>query len=286
MSRIGTDLRKICLSPLLLGVACVAAAEPPAGSKPLPQTVRCAVVGGLNEINFWPELADRFQRASGHRAEIVATGPKHNLTAAFQAGDADLILLHASDAAINLVADGYGENLQPWARNDYVIVGPATDPAKIKGEKDAAIALGRIVSTKSKLLVHASSGVSELLSDLLAAGELELDPSSTISLPSERHRQMLGRAAAEGAYTLVGRIPFLNGKLEKGSLEVMVQGDERLRRPYVVVVATGKPNDPRLAAARQFASFLREAETQRWIATFGVGRYDDRPLLFPVQVPR
>jgi tungstate transport system substrate-binding protein len=286
MSRIGADLRKICLSPLLLGVACAAAAEPPASSKPMPQTVRCAVVGGLNEINVWPDLADRFQRASGHWAEIVATGPKHNLTAAFQAGDADLILLHASDTAINLVADGYGENLQPWARNDYVIVGPAADPAKIKGEKDAAAALGRIISTKSKLLVHARSGVSELLSDLLVAGELELDPGSTISLPGERHRQMLGRAAMEGAYTLVGRIPFLNGKLDTGELAIMVQGDERLRRPYVVVIAASKPNDPRLSAARQFATFLREPETQRWIASFGVGRFDDRPLLFPIKTAR
>jgi len=271
---------------LLVVSSYAAAAEPPVTLRTTPQTVRCAVVGGLNEINFWPELADRFHRGSGHRAEIVATGPKHGLTAAFKAGDADVILMHASDAAINLVADGYGENLQPWARNDYVIVGPAADPAKIKGEKDAAIALAKIIATKSKLLVHASSGVSELLSDLLAAGELELDPGSTLSVPSERHRQMLRRAADEQAYTLVGRIPFLNGKLDAGGLSIMVQGDERLRRPYVVVVAADQPNDSRLAAARQFASFLRERETQAWIASFGVGRFDQQSLLFPVRTKR
>jgi len=272
------------LSLLFVVVARATAAEPPAAAQPAAQTVRCAVVGGLNEINFWPELADRFQRASGYSAEIVATGPKHELTAAFKAGDADLILIHAGDAAINLVADGHGENLQPWARNDYVIVGPASDPAKIRGEKDAVTALAKIIATKSKLLVHASSGVSELLGDLLAAGELELDLSSTISLPGERHRQMLGRAAAEGAYTLVGRIPFMNGKLDTSELTIMVQSDERLRRPYVVVVAMDKPSDSRLAAARELAAFLRAPETQRWIASFGVGRYDDRPLLFPVKV--
>jgi tungstate transport system substrate-binding protein len=286
MSRISGRSCGISLCVPFLVVACATAAEPPAAATPAWQTVRCAVVGGLNEINFWPELADRFQRATGQRAEIVATGPKHELTTAFKAGDADLILMHAGDAAINLVADGYGENLQPWARNDYVIVGLAADPAKIKEEKDAIAALAKIIATKSKLLVHASSGVSELLGDLLAAGELELDPGSTISLPGERHRQMLGRAAAEGAYTLVGRIPFVNGKLETGTLAIVVQGDERLRRPYVVIVAAGKPSDPRLAAARELAAFLRAPETQRWIASFGVGRYDERPLLFPVVLTR
>jgi tungstate transport system substrate-binding protein len=163
--------------------------------------VRCAVVGGLNEIDFWPQIADRFQRATGYTLEIAATGPKHAIAEAFKSGEADVILMHASDTMVNLVADGFGEDLQPWAKNDFVIVGPAFDPAKIKGEADAVAALGKIIGTKSKLLLHASSGANELLSDLLAAGELELDPAATISLPGDRHRQMLKRAAAEQAAT-------------------------------------------------------------------------------------
>jgi len=247
--------------------------------------VRCAVVGGLNEIDFWPQLADRFQRATGHRMEIAATGPKHTIVDAFKSGEADVIAMHTSDAIINLVADGYGENPQPWAKNDFIIVGPATDPAKIKGEIDAVAALGKIISSKSKLLLHASSGVSELVGDLLAAGELELDPQSTIHLPGDRQRQMLTRAAAEQAYTLVGRIPFLSGKLDTAGLAIMVQSDERLRRPYLVVVAA-RPRDPRLEPARQFAAFLRSPATQAFIADFGRGKYDQQPLLFPVTIRR
>jgi tungstate transport system substrate-binding protein len=256
------------------------------GEKQEPQTVRCAVIGGLNESDFWPQLADRFQRATGHRAEIVTTGPKPVIAAAFKAGEADLIVMHAGDLMINLVVDGYGENPQPWARNDFVIVGPASDPAKINGEKDAVAALGKIIASKSKLLIHASNGASELMSDLLAAGELELDPQSTLSLPGDKHRQMLKRATAEQAYTIVGRIPFLNGKLDPGELQIMVQGDERLRRTFLVVVATGKPTEPRLAAARKLAAFLREPATQAWIAGFGQGKLDEKPLFFPVTLSR
>src|SRR6476469_4475859 len=67
-----------------------------------PMTVRCAVVGGLNEIDFWPQLADRFQRATGHRLEFVAIGPKHAIAASLISGEADVILRHSSDMMINL----------------------------------------------------------------------------------------------------------------------------------------------------------------------------------------
>ena len=183
-------MRSIFLSSIGF-CAVMATAAKSAAAAPPPPVVRCAVVGGLNEIDFWPQIADRFQRDTGHRLEIVATGPKHAIAEAFKAGEADVIVMHSSDTMVNLVADGYGENLQPWARNDFVIVGPASDPAKIKGETDAVAALGRIIASRSKLLIHASSGVGELLGDLLAAGELELDPQSTISLPGDKHRQML-----------------------------------------------------------------------------------------------
>jgi tungstate transport system substrate-binding protein len=84
----------------------------------------------------------------------------------------------------------------------------------------------------------------------------------------------------------VGRIPFLNGKVESGNLRVLVQGDPRLRRPYVVAVAAGKSDDPRHTAAQRMAAFLREQATQDWLAAFGRGKYDERPLFFPVVVPK
>src|SRR5262245_1245500 len=79
---------------------CRAFADDAAG---VSQIVHCAAVGGLNEIDFWPQLADRFQRATGHRLEFVATGPKHAISAAFTSGEADVILMHNSDTIMNLV---------------------------------------------------------------------------------------------------------------------------------------------------------------------------------------
>jgi tungstate transport system substrate-binding protein len=274
----------IAFTMLAASVPCVPClAEEPRGEKSV--TIRCAVIGGMMDTDFWPTVSARFEKRSGHKVEVVAAGPKHGIAEAFRNGQADLITMHASDKIINLVADGYGVDPQPWARNDLLLVGPKSDPARVRGEKDVVAALAKILKAKSKVLVHASLGVQDVLSDVLAAGELELDPERTISLPGDKHRQMLKRASAEEAYTLVGRIPFLNAKIPSGDMVIMVQGDPKLRRPYLVV--TAKPSasgDARNAAARELARFLREPETQRFIAEFGKGKYDDQPLFFPVVV--
>jgi len=264
------------------------AAEPdqPADADRGGPVVRCAVIGGMTDTGFWQALSERFKKATGIQVEVVATGPKHDIAGPFRRGEADLITMHASDTIINLVADGFGVDPQPWAKNDLLLVGPKADPAKVKGSTDAATALKKIIETKSTLLIHQSLGTNEVLHDLLAAGELELDPEHTVALPSDRHRQLLKRAANESAYTIVGRIPFLNGKISNAGLEIMVRGDPRMRRPYVVVVSSANPpGNPRRAAADRLARFLRESDTQQWIAQFGKGKLDDRPLFFPVVVP-
>lgn len=255
------------------------------GEKPASaQAIRCAVIGGMMDTGFWPELAKRFERSTGHQVEVVAKGPKHAIVHTFVQGEADLITMHASDIMINLVADGYGVDPQPWARNDLVIVGPSSDPAGIRGMTDAAGALRKLVQSKSVLLIQRSLGAEQVLFDLVKAHRIQLDWGRVIIKLDDPDRQMLKAASENQAYTLVGRIPFLNGKIPNYGLEAMVQGDPRLRRPYIVVtVSPGRTTAVRAAAARQLADFLRHPETQAWIAEFGRGTLDERPLFFPVK---
>jgi tungstate transport system substrate-binding protein len=264
---------------VLLGGGRVQAAEP--------QVVRCAVIGGMHDTGLWQGLGERFEKATGHHLQLVARGPKHEIIQVFVSGEADIITMHSGDAIINLVADGYGLDPQPWAKNDFVIVGPASDPAKIRGLKDAGQALQKIIDAKGKFLLHGSQGASEVFHELVAAGEVELDPACIVSLPVDRHREMLKRASDLSAYTIVGRIPFLSAKIPNHEMQVMVQGDAKLRRPYLVVVAnTDDPTDERHFAARQLARFLRAKETQAWLQEFGRGDLDDQPLFFPIATRR
>lgn len=258
----------------------VAATEASAEASP----VRCAVIGGMTDTGFWEEVTTRFFEQTGIAVDVVATGPKHAIAPAFAAGQADLITMHACDTIINLVADGHGENPQPWARNDLLLVGPADDPAGVHGMTDAVQALDKLIEARAKLLIHSSLGAQEVLADLLAAGGLALDPECTVMLPVDKHRQLLPRAAEERAYALVGRIPFLNGKIPTAGLEIMVRDDPRMRRPYVVVAARKPARQGNLEGARRLAAFLRDPVTQAWIAEHGRGVLDDRPLFFPVVV--
>jgi tungstate transport system substrate-binding protein len=219
-----------------------------------PVTIRVAVIGGMVETGFWRELAGRYELTTGNKVAIVASGPKQVVIDAFRKGDIDLITMHSSDAMIDLVADGLAVDPQPWLENDMIIVGPSDDPAQIKGERDG------------------------VLHDLADASHVALDPTATVMFDGKNQHELLSRAAALHAYTMVGRIPYLDGKLHADGIEIMVRGDHRLRRPFLVETAAGAP-----PAARDLEEFLRAPETQAWIATFGVGRFDDQPLFFPIR---
>ena len=193
-------------------------------------------------------------------------GPKHIIADAFRKGQADLITMHACDTIINLVADGYAVDPQPWLKNDLVIVGPHDDPAHIRGSQDAAEAFAKIAAAGAPFVVHSSLGAQEVMRDVLNAGNVDLPSEHLTILFTDRARDVLKVAAEKHAYTLVGRIPFLNGKLPNEGLELMVRGDPRLRRPYVV--ATANPRhfpQAHVEGAKALAAFLRKPETQDWI---------------------
>jgi tungstate transport system substrate-binding protein len=253
--------------------------------RPTGRTIRVAVIGGMVETGMWQELAERYEHDSGNKVVLAATGPKPQVAAAFRKGGIDLLTFHASDTMVNLVADGLAQDLEPWARNDLIIVGPKDDPANVRGEHDATVALKRIIASKAPLLVHASMGADTVLHDLLEDGQLALPAAQTILFAGDDPHEILDRTAEAHAYTLVGRIPFINGKLKRDGVELMVRGDPKLRRPYLVAIASGAADDPRIAAARDLEDFMGSPATQAWLATFGQGRYDDGALFFPIANP-
>jgi len=249
--------------------------------------IRCAVIGGMTFTGFWSALADRYLQQEGVHLDLMATGPKEDITPVFKRGNVDVITMHASDTIVNLVADGYALDPQPWMRNDLILVGPPADPAGIRGDTDAADALRKIAAAHAPFVVHSSLGAQEVLMNILENNNIVLDPAKTTVLFDDQQRSVLKVAAAKNAYTLVGRIPFRIGRLPNAGLELMVEGDPRLCRPYLVAVTNpAKFPGVHYDLARHFAAYLRMPQTQAWIATYGKGVIDDRPLFFPVQVAR
>jgi tungstate transport system substrate-binding protein len=252
----------------------------------VPDVVRCAVIGGMVTSGLWAALSQRYEAETGDKVELTVSGNKHMIVDPMRQGRVDLITLHASDAIVNLVADGYAMDPQPWARNDQVIVGPADDPAGVRGMADAPAALAKIAAAKSAFVAHRGAGSMQLLKELLDDAHTALDDARTFRVPpSESQETVLELASSKHAYSLVGRIPFKTGKMQGKGMEILVQGDERLRRPYMVAIA-----DPRrvsgahVAAARRLAAYLRSPATQQWLSTYTSATFGSAPPFYPVVV--
>jgi tungstate transport system substrate-binding protein len=249
-------------------------------------SIRCAVIGGMTFTGFWQALAKRYEQQTGVHVALASSGEKDEIDGAFRRGGIDVITMHASDTIINLVADGYATDPQPWLRNDMVIVGPKGDPAGIRGSTDAVGAVRRIVAAHAELVVSSSLGTQEVLRHLCNAGTVTLDPAHTTLLLNDPQRQVLKVAADHGAYCVVGRVPFRAGRIPSYASEVMVEGDPALRRPFVVAIANpARVPGVHAQAAHRFAAWLRSQDTQSWVATYGRGVVDDQPLFFPVALP-
>lgn len=248
--------------------------------------VRVAIIGGMTLSGMWQALSERFTQETGWPVELVVTGPKDVLSAAFRQGKVDLLTMHSSDQATTLVGDGYAVNLRPWARNEHAILGPPADPAGIRGGHDGATALRRIAETKAPFVDFAGPGSRDVVHGLWKKAGIET-PKGDWLLKDESltPEGILEYAAAHQAYVVVGRIPVLRGKMANGGgLEILVQGDPAMRRPYVVVEANpAKLPDANVVGAKVLADYMTSERGQAFLRDFGVKQKDGFPLFYPIE---
>ncbi len=270
--------------PLILA-ACSACSSERAkdSSQPQPSVVRCAVIGGMTMTGLWPEIAKRFEARHAYKVEVVATGPRPGLAEAFQQGKADLLTMHSGDITTDLVADGYGTNSRPWTKNDLVIVGPPSDPAGIRGMRDGAAALRRIAEREAPFVDFHGIGSRELTHNLWRKAGVEPQGKWVLKDESKSGLAILQFARDHNAYVIVGRMPVLFGKMQVGDMEVMVEGDPVMRRPYVVMEANPQRfPQANHAGARALADFLLSEEVQKLLAEFGAAEHGGIPLFHPI----
>lgn len=251
--------------------------------EPSSDHVRVAVIGGMTMTGLWPAIAGLFEAETGLKVHVVATGPRPRLDAAFRAGHADLLTMHSGDITTDLVADGYGRNMRPWTRNDIVIVGPPSDPARIKGLADGAEAFRRIAAAKAPFVDYHGIGSRETAHRTADRAGIERKGTWVLKDETTDKRKVLLFAEEHGAYVIVGRMPVLWGKMPRGTMEIMVERDPAMRRPYIVMEA----NPARLPranheGAKRLADFLLSVKVQTFLKTFGAKEHGGIPLFHPV----
>jgi tungstate transport system substrate-binding protein len=248
------------------------------------RAVRCAVIGGMTMTGLWPEVVKMFEAETGYHCQLAATGPRPEIAEVFRAGKADLLTMHSGDITTDLVADGYGINMRPWTRNELSIVGPTDDPAHIRGMTNGAAALRKITAAKARFVDFQGVGSRELAHNLWQAAGVEPKGDWVLKDNTVSKFDILQFARTNDAYVVVGYIPARLGKMNPAGMEILVQGDLAMRRPFIVMEANPKKfPDANFAGARALSDFLLSRRVQDFLAEFGQKTTGRGPLFHPVQ---
>ena len=237
-----------------------------------------------------------FEQQYAADVEVIAVGTGQAIQLG-QNGDADVILVHARSREDAFVDEGYGVNRQDVMYNDFVIVGPANDPAGINGMTDVAAALEQIAASGSSFISRGDdSGTHTKEQGLWQASGVTLVETPSMSdgdkifvKPEGEWYQSVGQgmgatltiANEQQAYTLSDRATYLARTLEGIDLNILVEGDSRLFNPYGVI-AVNPELHPTVNAegAQAFIDWLTALETQQMISQFGVDTFG-QPLFVP-----
>jgi tungstate transport system substrate-binding protein len=222
-----------------------------------------------------------FKAQTGIDVHVVAQGTGKALDTA-RRGDADLVLVHDPAAEREFIDEGYGVTRRQIAWNDFIIVGPSSDPAHVSGGRDSVAALKAIALARAPFVSRgdrSGTNAAELRLWRIAGRTQEaLSPEKWYRDIGGGMGEALNAASAMNAYTLSDRGTWLSFG-NKGSLVVMVEGDPRLVNRYdVIELNPRKHGAARLDKAKIFADWLVSSEGQRAI---GVYRMNGQQLFNP-----
>jgi tungstate transport system substrate-binding protein len=248
-----------------------------------PQIVRVCVIGGMTMTGLWDEIVKRFEAKHPYKVKLVVTGARPKISPAFRRGQADFLVMHSGDITTDLVADGYGINMRPCARNDIVLLGPPSDPAGIRGLKDGAEALKRIAKTKSTFLDVNSNGPREIGHTLWKRAGIRPSGDWFLQDQAPYAEDIPMFAAEKKAYFLFGRMPITQSKHPSGNMKILVDQDPTMRRPYVLMEAN-PARHPHVnhAGAKALGDFILSAEIQNFMADYGKDKNGGFPFFYPV----
>jgi tungstate transport system substrate-binding protein len=267
-------------SPLAALVVAVAVALPACGdddgeggasSPPDRGRLLLATTTSTRDSGLLDELLPQFERQSGCTVKTLAVGSGEAMELG-ERGDADVLLVHSPEDEEEFMADGHGAIRKPVMHNDFVLLGPADDSARIEHAENAPDALTRISDQEAAFASRGDdSGTHTKELSLWEAAEVE--PSGSWYFETGQGMgETLTIADQRQAYTLSDRGTFL--ATENLDSELLVEGGEELLNPYHVIVVEG--DDVNRECARAFSTWITSPRTQRAIGRFGVAEYGEQ----------
>jgi tungstate transport system substrate-binding protein len=217
-------------------------------------------------------LLPRFEQKTGIKVHVVALGTGQALDLA-RRGDADVVFVHARSAEEKFLAEGHGVKRFPVMYNDFVLVGPKTDPAKIGGSKDILEALRKVQTAAAPFVSRGDKSgthLAELALWKAAAVDIDKAKGPWYRDTGQGMGPALNTAASMNAYILTDRGTWLSFK-NRGDLTILVEGDKRLFNQYgVMLVNPDKHPSVKKALGQIFVDWVISPEGQKAIAEYKI----------------
>ena len=275
----------IATSAAWLGLAGTALAQAPAATAPAPAAadakfITVASTTSTVDSGLFGHILPIFKAKTGIEVRVISQGTGQALDTG-RRGDADVVFVHARAAEEKFVSEGHGGPRSPVMYNDFVLIGPKSDPAGVKGGKDIVAALAAI---QSKALPFVSRGDKSGTHQ----AELALWKAANVDLAATRgswYREFgqgmgaaLNTAGGMNGYVLSDRGTWLSFK-NRGDLEILVEGDKRLFNQYgIMLVNPERHPHVKRAEGQAFIDWVVGPEGQKAIADYKVG---GQQLFFP-----
>ena len=253
--------------------------EEPVAKPPENPEIILATTTSTRDSGLLDEILPIFQEQTGYNVKMVAVGTGQAL-AMGEEGNADVLLVHAPAAEKELMDKGFGLERLLIMHNDFVIVGPADDPAGIKSIAKTTDAMVAIANLGAPFVSRGDdSGTNKM--EISLWGKTDIEPVSDWYIQTGQGMGDTLRVASEKfAYTITDRASYLALK-DTLEFEILLEGDAVLLNIYhVIVINPDKWPKTNVAGAQAIAQFLVSNEIQEFIKDYGVEQYG-QPLFFP-----
>jgi tungstate transport system substrate-binding protein len=237
------------------------------------ERLRLATTTSVQDTGLMPYLMPHFEKLCGCKVDVIAVGSGQALRLASN-GDVDMVIVHSPDAEAKFVNDGFGINRKTLMVNDFVILGPSSDPARIRGMKHAARALSSIQKTKSSFISRGdSSGTYQKEMSLWKKASIKPEGSWYFEI-GQGMGAALTVADEKQAYTISDRATYL-ARMDQLRLRILLEGDPELTNPYSAIqVNPSRHPSVKSGLSRQLIEWLCSSEGQDLIGGYRVDGHD------------
>lgn len=241
--------------------------------------IRMSTTTSVNDSGLLPYLLPVFEAATGYTVEVASAGTGAAIQSAID-GNADLLLVHAKASEEEFIDGGYGVERLPFMYNYFVIVGPADDPAGVKGSADAAEAFAKIRETGSTFISRGDeSGTHKAELKIWGDNTPDAETDTWYVSAGQGMGACLTMANEQGAYCLTDKATFLS-MADDMNIEIVLSEGEDMKNTYSLIACNPEALDGlNVEGAEALIDWMLSDDASELIANYGVEEYG-QPLFF------